>query len=409
MQIVMVGAGQLGLPVALAIESKGHNVVVVDPDPRVAETLAQRALPRESGADALLATTQIRVATLADALADAHIVFIAVQTPHDARFEGATRLPDDRQDFDYAALRAACVQVSMALPKPTPIAIISTVLPGTMEREILPHVSPERFQLVYNPSFVAMGGVIRDFLFPEFTLLGLHNPEAKNVLLTFYATIHDRLIYETSVRNAELIKVAYNTFIGFKLVFVNALMEICHKTGANVDAITDALCLATHRLISPAYLTAGMGDGGGCHPRDNIALSWLARELDLSSDIFESVMVAREQQTAWLAALCAAHAHGRPLVLLGEAYKRNSPLTAGSPARLLSTLLTERGVEHAIVDPVVHGVWGRPDQPACFFVAANHDRWHEFPWRTGDTVLDPWRQYRKAATAKGAEYVGVGA
>ena len=88
-----------------------------------------------------------------------------------------------------------------------------------------------------------------------------------------------------------------------KIVFANVLMEICHKTGANVDEVTDALKLANDRLISGKYFTGGMGDGGACHPRDNIALSWLSRKLNLSFDWFENIMLARQKQTEWLANL----------------------------------------------------------------------------------------------------------
>jgi len=102
------------------------------------------------------------------------------------------------------------------------------------------------------------------------------------------------------LNNAELIKVAYNTYIGMKIAFANTLMEICHKMGnIDVDQVTGALTFASRRLMSGAYLTGGMGDGGGCHPRDNIALSWLAQRLDLSFDWFASVMGAREKQTVW--------------------------------------------------------------------------------------------------------------
>ena len=90
-----------------------------------------------------------------------------------------------------------------------------------------------------------------------------------------------------------------------KIVYANVMMEICHKLAGtmNVDAVTDAMKLATNRLVSPKYLSAGMGDGGGCHPRDNIAMSWLARKLDLSYDFFDSLMSAREKQTEWLGEL----------------------------------------------------------------------------------------------------------
>src|SRR5262249_6729878 len=159
--------------------------------------------------------------------------------------------------------------------------------PGTIRREIFPLVG-EHVKLCYNPFFIAMGTTIRDFLDPEFVLFGMRDPEAAERARALYSTLHDRPVYETSIENAELIKVSYNTYITMKIAFANTLMEICHKIeGCDVDQVTGGLALGTQRLLSPRYLGGGMGDGGGCHPRDNIALSWLSRELGLSYDWFE--------------------------------------------------------------------------------------------------------------------------
>src|SRR4029079_8006110 len=168
----------------------------------------------------------------------------------------------------------------------TTVAVVSTVLPGTMRRSVMPVASP-LLGLCYNPSFVAMGTTMRDFLHPEFVLLGADDLISAQKLEAFYATITDAPIHRMSVESAEITKLAYNTYIGMKIGFANTVMEICHKIpGANVNDVTAALKTAHHRLISPAYLDGGMGDGGGCHPRDNIAMSWLAQQLPLSHDPF---------------------------------------------------------------------------------------------------------------------------
>jgi len=101
-----------------------------------------------------------------------------------------------------------------------------------------------------------------------------------------------------------------------------------------------------------------MGDGGGCHPRDNIALSWLARQHNLSFDLFEALMVCRERQTEWLAGLIVREENSqfsRPVEILGKAYKPETNLTVGSPATLLSNILTEMGVDHEHTDPFAGG------------------------------------------------------
>jgi UDPglucose 6-dehydrogenase len=112
--------------------------------------------------------------------------------------------------------------------------------------------------------------------------------------------------------------------------------------------------MADQRIISPAYMRGGMGDGGGCHPRDNIALSWLARKVGLSYDLFSALMECREAQSEWLAwnvDLESIRNPGLPIKLLGKAYKPNTALTVGSPALLLADQLHEDGIEFTHSDP----------------------------------------------------------
>ena len=172
------------------------------------------------------------------------------------------------------------------------VIIISTVLPGTIEREIKPLLSP-CVKLCYNPFFIAMGTTVSDFLNPEMVLFGVDDPDALAKAKEFYGTITDAPFHEMSIVNAELVKVNYNTFITMKINFANNLMEICHKMkeqGADVDVVIDALSDCTKRIISPTYMRGGMPDGGGCHPRDNIALADFAKRYNLSNDIYTKSM-----------------------------------------------------------------------------------------------------------------------
>jgi len=174
-------------------------------------------------------------------------------------------------------------------------------------------------------------------------------------------------------------------------VFANTMMEISHRVGGNVDDLERALSLASNRIISPRYLRGGMGDGGPCHPRDNIALSWLAEELGLSYDIFGDMMQARERQAEWLADLIAERANGLPIVLLGKAFKPGSHLTQGSPAKLLATILEERGMAFEHQDHYVdrNGPF-EVRSPSLFFVATRHPDYEEATYPPGSVVLDPW-------------------
>jgi UDPglucose 6-dehydrogenase len=295
--------------------------------------------------------------------------------------------------------------------KPKVVAIISTVLPGTVEREIKPIISP-LFKLCYNPYFIAMGTTIRDFEDPEFVLLGVDDEEAAKCMEEFYAKIHSKPVFKTAIKNAELIKVCYNTYISMKIAYANTVMEICHKTGADCDSVIDAVSMANRRLMSPAYLRGGMGDGGGCHPRDNIAMSWLARRLDLSYDFFNSIMEARVDQTFWLVDLIAAEKEKNPhlpVVLFGSAFKENTNITTGSPAVLLSRLLSDEEIDHEVVDPFVgkevNAIRGGPE---LVFVSTRHQFWKSVQFHPGSVVLDPFRYLSSNESLKHCTYIPIG-
>lgn len=403
MKIGILGLGKLGLPVALAIESKGHEVSGFDINPKIAEYLAQKQIPyKEKDIQSLLDNTKLQLKSLDDVVKDSDIVFCAIQTPHEAEFEGATRLPDTRRDFDYSYLLKAITDVSKSAKrqeKHTTLVVISTCLPGTFNREIKPLLN-EYIHYVYNPFFIAMGQVVEDFLNPEFVLIGQDNTDID--LRTFYETLHDRPQLYTDITTAEAIKVSYNTFITMKTVLANTWGELAHKTGANVDDIFKAWSMSTDRLISPKYLKAGVGDGGGCHPRDNIALSYIAEQVGLSHNLFEDLMKAREDHMAWLAkeASVLASKHQMPLIVLGRSFKPETNIETGSPAVLLSNILKEYGQVHEHVEDIT------TETPAVFVVATQHERYKDYSFPAGSVILDPFRYIEKR---DGIEVIAVGA
>lgn len=420
MRVGMVGLGKLGMPVALAISMAGHDVIGYDIDQ--AKLQKQHFPHRETGPNGepsigpLLSQSALRFGSLEDVVRQADLIFVAVQTPHEPAYEGVTRLPKERVDFDYRFLRTAIEDLARAIEangEDRIVVVISTVLPGTTRREIIPRIN-RHVRLCYNPFFIAMGTTIDDFINPEFVLLGVSDGEAAARVREFYRTLHDRPVFETSIENAELIKVAYNTFISMKIAFANTMMEICHKSpGCDIDAVSDALRLATGRLLSPRYLRGGMGDGGGCHPRDNIALSWLAQKLDLSYDFFDHLMMCREKQTEWLADLIEAHhvrrgfTH-RKVGLYGRAFKAGTNLTVGSPATLLANILAERNFDVRLYDPYVDAGPCDFDWTGVYFVATKHTEFGQPEWQfpAGSVVIDPFRYLPKRSDLE-VIYVGV--
>jgi UDPglucose 6-dehydrogenase len=418
MKIGFLGLGKLGLPCALAIDMKGHDVIGYDINPNV---LQKDHVPyREAGPSGepsilpILQKSRLCFAkSVREVVEHSEIIFVPIQTPHEERYEGITRLPEERKDFSYRWLVDGLRELSneiAAVGQDKIVVVISTVLPGTMRKHIFPIIN-KHVKICYNPFFIAMGTTMKDFLFPEFVLLGVRDEDAAKRVEDFYKTVISAPVYRTSIENAEAIKVAYNTYISMKITFANTWMEICHKIpGTDVDAVTNAMAFATTRIMSPKYLKGGMGDGGGCHPRDNIALSWLARELDLSYDFFESIMKARESQTEWLAELMESYdppGGERMLkVILGKSFKCETNITVGSPAILLKNILEERGNEVEMYDPHVDTGAPVPRYPkSVFLVGTNHPEFTDFQFPKGSIVLDPWR-YIPPQT--GVDVVGVG-
>ena len=403
MNIGFVGMGKLGLPSALAIESKGHTVVGYDINPDVAEYIKAGKIPyMEQGVSELLADTSIRMLPLAEVLQLSEIVFVPVQTPHDPLYEGVTRLPDTTADFNYTYLKDACRSISDELEKlgeDRIVVIISTVLPGTIKREIKPLLS-KRVKLCYNPFFIAMGTTVSDFLHPEIVLFGVDDKEAVAKAKEFYRTITSAPFHEMSIVNAELVKVNYNTYISMKINFANNLMEVCHKMrehGADVDVVVDALSDCNRRIISPAYMRGGMPDGGGCHPRDNIALADFAKRFSLSNDIYTEGMVVREHHIKWFADMMRKY-EDMPKVILGKSYKPETNLTVGSPSvRLYNELVSP----HDGASPIPVTMWDpyadagskiptELAEPSVFFVGTRHEQFRSFDYPRGSVVIDPF-------------------
>lgn len=393
MRIGFIGLGKLGLPCALAIDSKGHEVWGYDIDSNVKTILDTKKLNYlEKGADMLLENNNINFASVEEVVKNTDIIFVPIQTPHNYIYEGCDRIPEERDDFNYDLLKNGIQNLSNEIDKQNDVKtviIISTVLPGTIEREIKPIIKDnDKFKLCYNPFFIAMGTTIDDFLNPEFVLFGTDSPSISNEVKTFYRTLHSQPFYETSIKNAELIKVSYNTFIGMKIVFANTIMEMCHKTGADVDEVMGAIKMANERLISPKYLNGGMGDGGGCHPRDNIAMSWLSNKIGLSYNFFDDIMSGREKQTEFLCDLILEHPG--PYYILGKTFKENTNLTLGSASILLSNILKEKNITFVSWDPHVDS--DKPEfEKGTYFVATKHDEFKYFDFPSESVVIDVWR------------------
>jgi UDPglucose 6-dehydrogenase len=206
----------------------------------------------------------------------------------------------------------------------------------------------------------------------------------------------------------ECIKIFYNTFISAKISLVNMVQDFAMKIGnINVDVVTDALANSTMRIMGPKYMTAGMGDAGACHPRDNIALRWLAQEYDLGYDMFGTIMQAREIQAKNLADYLVdlSAKHGIPIVIHGKSYKPDVPYCIGSYSTLIGHYINQFGFYVSYIDPLADddaSVVECINYPSIVLLAHNrkvtygytgsqqNDGYYcDFP--NGSIIVDPWR------------------
>jgi UDPglucose 6-dehydrogenase len=134
-----------------------------------------------------------------------------------------------------------------------------------------------------------------------------------------------------------------------------------------------------------------MGDGGGCHPRDNIALSWLAEKVDLSFNWYDNLMECREQQTEWLSEVIEENMNDLPVIILGKTFKKETNLIVGSPSILLKNILNEKNINVEMFDPWIDNTEPPLNEKALFFIGTNHDKFLEYKFPKGSIVVDPWR------------------
>ncbi len=385
MKVGMIGLGKLGLPCAEVMATK-HEVTGFDLDPAIqSETL--------------------KIAkTFSEVVLNQDLILVAVPTPHDRAYDGSlpvSQLP--LKNFSYEAVKKVLSDIHNLNPAAT-VVLISTVLPGTTRIELAP-LLPQG-QLIYNPYFIAMGTVKADFLNPELLPIGTRDGSNAGIerLEELYQTFIDRPpIALGTWEEAESIKIFYNTFISFKLSFVNMIQDVAERIGhMNVDVVTEALTRANQRILSPTYMKAGMGDGGPCHPRDNIALRDLAKRLELGYDLFGEIIHSREVQAQNMARHLAGY--GKEVCILGVGFKPQCALVDGSFSLLVAHYLQQYKVKVLLFDPLA-GYNEIPHNPAVYLLAHPYENWETKVGFVHDSVVvDPWRTVLKIPGCQVKQY-----
>jgi UDPglucose 6-dehydrogenase len=373
-KIAMIGVGKLGQDCA-EVMAEQYDVVGYDVEPR------NPSFPMMS--------------TIKEAVENRDIIFIAAPTPHDSSYGGETptsHLPN--KDFDYTIVTSILNEVNKYVNKNQLVVLISTVLPGTVRNILRPCITNARF--IYNPYLIAMGTIKWDMVNPEMVIIGTDNGNATEdslELVKFYTSMmQNNPRYEIGTwEEAESIKIFYNTFISTKLALVNMIQDVAERIdNMCVDVVTGALERSTQRILGPAYMKAGLGDGGACHPRDNIALRYLAEKLDLGYDIFDSIMRAREVQAENMAKTLLSY--GKNVVIVGKAYKPGVHYTNGSASMLVGFYIELHGGVVRYYDQHTGDTDLAKDWAEVYLIGYWEKYVEEIQFPKLAVVVDPWRR-----------------
>lgn len=354
MKLVMIGSGYVGLVSGACFADFGHEVICVDKDEAKIAALRSGQIPIfEPGLDHLVATGvasgRLKFASqIAEAVAEADAVFIAVGTP--------SRRGDGHADMVY--VHAAAREIAAALKGYTVIVNKSTVPVGTgddverMIREVNPHAE---YAVVSNPEFLREGAAIDDFKRPDRVVIGGHDERGLAVMREIYRplALGRSPVIEMSRRAAELTKYAGNAFLATKITFINEIADLCEKVGADVQEVARGIGLDNR--IGSKFLHAGPGYGGSCFPKDTLALLKTADDFASPLRIVEAVVAVNDRRKRAMGRkvidAAGGDVRGRRIAMLGLAFKPNTDDMRESPAIAIIQGLQDAGAEVHAYDP----------------------------------------------------------
>lgn len=432
MKLSVVGLGKLGAPLAAVFASGGHEVTGVDLVDAPVESLNRGIAPvDETGLQELLDEVGARLSattSISDAARASDISFVIVPTPSG---------PDGTFQLEYVLPAVAAIgEAAGAKATRHLVVITSTVMPGATDgpiRETLQQASGlavgEGIGLCYSPEFIALGSVIRDLRNPDFILVGESDPTSGDLLEQVLTSVvsGNPPVMRMNLVNAELAKIAVNTFVTTKISYANMLAEICEGLpGADVDVVTGAIGLDSR--IGAKYLRGATPYGGPCFPRDNIAFSRLARLVEANADIAEATDRVNRRQIDRLVAVVEANLGPRRCVaILGLSYKPETPVVDEATGVELASRLAGAGVETIVYDPMAMKAAKPVLGDAVTYAASMFDAvksaevvvvataWSEFA-TVGSVaadagvrvVVDCWRQVAPSTEGVKIEHLGRG-
>lgn len=353
MRIAIFGLGYVGCVSAACLAKEGHYVVGVDVNPLKVEMMNAGQSPIiEAGVDQLItkaAASGNLWATMdaVEAIGKADLSFICVGTPS-----------NENGSLDLQYVRHVAGEIGQALTNHSRyhvVAVRSTVLPGTVLKEVIPvleEASGRRvgadFGVCSNPEFLREGSAVADFYRPPFTLIGEWDQRSGESVAAIYQGI-DAAVVRTDIPTAEMIKYVSNTFHALKITFANEIGNFCKKVGVDSHKVMDIVCMDTKLNISLAYLKPGYAFGGSCLPKDLRALLHRARQEDLDLPVLQAIPRSNELQ-ARLGVEAVLRTGKKRVGILGLSFKAGTDDLRESPLVYLAETLLGKGYDLKIYD-----------------------------------------------------------
>jgi GDP-mannose 6-dehydrogenase len=353
MNVSVFGLGYVGSVSAASFAADGHNVIGVDVNPDKVDSLNEGRSPIvEKGLDDLIrdnaAAGHLRATTSTrEAVQETDLSLICVGTP--SRRNGS---------LDLTYLERVCEQIGEALKDKDDYHVVvvrSTVLPGTTHGVVIPALERTSgkkygtgFGVTVNPEFLREGTAIADFRQPPMTLVGHNYSSDAQPTEALYARV-DAPLVSTSIRTAEMIKYASNTWHALKVCFANEVGNLCKRLDIDSHEVMDIFCRDEKLNLSSYYLKPGFAFGGSCLPKDVRAMQYRAKEVDLDMPVIQSILGSNQLQIQH--AIDMVVETGRKKVgLLGFSFKAGTDDLRESPIVILAEALLGKGYQLCIYD-----------------------------------------------------------
>ena len=353
MHVSVFGLGYVGSVSAASFAAEGHSVIGVDVNPdKVASLVEGRSPIVEKGLDELIrdnaANGRLRATTsTSEAIASSDLSLICVGTP--SRRNGS---------LDLTYLERVCEQIGEALrdkPGYHVVVVRSTVLPGTTHGVVIPALERTSgkkygtgFGVAVNPEFLREGTAIQDFRHPPMTLVGHNYASDARPTESLYDQV-DAPLVTTSIRTAEMIKYASNTWHALKVCFANEIGNLCKRLDIDSHDVMDIFCKDEKLNLSSYYMKPGFAFGGSCLPKDVRAMQYRAKEVDLEMPVIQAILGSNQLQIQH--AIDMVVETGKKKVgLLGFSFKAGTDDLRESPIVILAEALLGKGYQLRIYD-----------------------------------------------------------